>query len=287
MPALNIGNKIKQIEGLIEEGKKTEAVNESEETLKEIFAYVLGETENELNQRKKGKLEKYKQNLDKPIERYSLSEFLELFVVGNILETYQELKGITLKSLNKRICKSILEEYSEEKGNKNERSIVDEDPNIAYSMLNTIARDFNLLPMNPITKKFYDLVEDLSHENLQEFTKTFSFDVNWEKLNSSVRIPQNTGLYIGACPHCEKSVRMIYDKFYTGHKYYALECPYCHQKIGCHNRFAGLTSELNLDKYDPSNSNKEGAQGLKIEQKQTLLKKLDELNRSQDKLGKE
>jgi len=286
MPALNIEKKLKHIEKLLQEGKKTEAVNASENTLKEIFAFVLGETDNQLSSQEKGKVKEFKQKLDEPLETYSLYEFLKLFIIGNILEHYQKLKDITLKSLNKQICKSIVEEHSETKGKESEKSIIDEDPTIAYSMLNTIARDFKLLQMKPITRKFFNLVEDLSHENLQEFTKTFSIDENWEKINPNAQLPQNTGLYIGLCPHCDESIRMIYDKFYTGHKYYAIECPYCHQKIGCHNRFAGLTSELSLDKYDPSNSNKEGKSGLKMEQKEVLLKKLDELNKSKKKLGK-
>jgi hypothetical protein len=284
MAELNLEEKLDKIKELIKENRSDEAVEKTESLLKQIFSFVFREAIEELGQEEKGKVQAYQNKLDKSVEDYSIFEFLQLFTRGNILEAYQERKNIKLHFLNEKICKQLLEEHSKEE--ENNKSIFNEDPTIAYSMLNKIARDFDLLPMNPITRKFYNLVEDLNQENLQEFTNTFSFDEKWEKIGLDTRLPRNTGLYIGICPYCDKGVRMIYNKFYTGHKYFALECPHCSQKIGCHNKFAGLTSELTLDKYDTSKSESTSEEGRKIEEKNTILKKLKELDRSEKTLRK-
>lgn len=285
MAELNLEEKLEKIKELIEENRSEKAVEKTESLLKQIFSFVFREAIEELGQDKKAKVQEYQNKLDKSVEDYSIFEYLQLFTRGNILEAYQERRHVKLNFLNKKICKELLEEHS--KKEESNKSIINEDPTIAYSMLNKIARDFDLLPMNPITRKFYNLVEDLTQENLQEFTNTFSFDEKWGKIDLDARLPRNTGLYIGICPYCDKGVRMIYNKFYTGHKYYALECPHCSQNIGCHNKFTGLTSELTLDKYDSSKSESTREEGRKIEEKNIILKKLKELDRSERTLRKE
>jgi len=86
-----------------------------------------------------------------------------------------------------------------------------------------------------------------SFHNTQAFADLASLEKNWRRIDKTIALPRDVGMFEGECPFCEETIRLIYDKLSQSDYEEEIVCPHCKETIKMVGEYSGYTAEIHLE----------------------------------------